>query len=141
MSIDHLVTDRSLISFPRYLNSDQVEQLLVYLREHGKGDIRYDITYRKILSAQIEKATGSRAPEIVHAEIVGAISRHFNGSFASEQFRCNFNLYDNTSLEPTAVSLEFERIPDFKFGDYRPEVIQLWDKTKELVGKYFRENF
>ena len=151
MSLDEL-TRRATITFPILATSEDVERLFGYLRKEEGFIIDYTLIFQKKMGREEGGHLG--VPEaadnfnVREAAIVKVCE--LNGTFtlppsnfvgisqgrsASWDFHCSQQMgLDET---PYFSGLKFFMTPGWDLGEYRPEVIGLWDIVRELAKKYF----
>lgn len=124
------VCGKSRIDFPKSLDLEQSEELLKYLAEGLEANVGYDISYHKSI---IHDRKGVKT-------IDGAFKINGHISLLDSPGKFDTFTMDSDYSIPEVYKvrkLEFYRIPGYDFNQYREELRELWDDTREVIGKYF----
>ena len=124
------VCGKSRIDFPKSLDLEQSEELLKYLAKELEANVGYDISYHKSIAYEEEGVKISNG----YFKINGRISLLDSpGKFDTFTMNSDYSIPEVYKVR----KLEFYRIPGYDFNQYREEIIELWDDTREVIGKYF----
>ena len=141
MTLDEIM-ERATISFPRPLQAEQVRELFAYFWTVGAVEVSYEIgTGERIGNRFKNYITSERAGQkaVPTSVSVNGTVHDTNGP-TFDRFEGEQELIGEES-KPYISKIQFQLVHGWKLHEYRTEVLQLWDKTRELVGKYFRENY
>ncbi len=135
MSIDETVIDKATIRFPRLISADEAEKMLCYFSTKGGMATNYSINVQKSVKKQgdglTEKVETTRYVVSINASVIEPKSYSVN-SFEY--------LRDVNDGSHCFSHLKFFTVPGWRrFTEYPPEVLQLWNNVRQLVGQYFKE--
>lgn len=131
MSIEEIIA-KTTIELPRSLTLEEAEKLINYIAKELPGNINYNASYYNSVfhgpdNGEISKQKGT-------ANMTAIVNSLGNlAVFDSFQFKPP---EEDTSKFST---IRFQIVPDWELSDYRPEVRQLWDEVREIVGQYFKQ--
>jgi hypothetical protein len=121
--------NKTNINFPRKIFLRDVEHLFLRIAEDLHGNIRYSLLENKNIGYFAGNQIFQR--ESTDIQITGAI-------ITKETVDLNvFRLKTVENVSSLFTGIEFQLTPEWKLENYRPEVVQLWDKVKNSVEKFF----
>jgi hypothetical protein len=131
MSIDD-VLEKATIKFPRALDRNNAEKLLLYISEKLPGRINYTPKQYKSLvyDEKSNKSTLENGTLNISANLVP-----FKNQMEFDAFQLEPWEEDSSYV----ASLKFQIIPGFEFSDYQ-RVVPLWNNVRKIIDDYFKEN-
>ncbi|MBS3168621.1 hypothetical protein J4216_05835 [Candidatus Woesearchaeota archaeon] len=137
------VDARRTISFPEQLELGSMKSLLEYLSRQGKFLVGYDVETSFEIGS-IEYPTNE--PPYFNSEARDERAKNLKGRLtdtenqAQDHFETELGYIDREESDITIFSgMKFNLVPGWGIKDYRKEVVDLWDKTRELVNSYFQQ--
>jgi len=132
---------KSKIVFPKSLGESQVENLFEYLTKNF-----INVSYNKEIKGYMKNmgpmGTNKLEPVISKEKYCSNISggmTDFSGeNYASTNFNCSLEEVTETSNR-RFDKLNFSTIPGYTLEEHNKKEVQLWDKVRDLIQKYFSE--
>jgi hypothetical protein len=128
---------RATTEFPRGLVFDKVGDLLQYVGEHLPANLRFEETrYRELRHTEEGRLEN----------LAGTGSFTYSGTISKSN---DPRVFDSFTTEPVRYGeddvarthgLGFQVIPGYGISEHSKEVVQLWDDTRRVIGKYFDEH-
>ena len=122
---------RATIEFPRSVGLEEAERLLSYVSLHLPANIHYLISQHK----DLRNDSGSISTQLGTFELGGSI-QDTNKPRSFDSFNAKSRYEDD---EAGLWGLSFSPIPGYSLREHRTELVQLWDDTRAIMGKYFEE--
>ena len=145
MELDHLFEDevsaRRQINFPEPLELLAMKEYFDYLSREGKFVINYEVTSDYTIGKLDFFKEPVYTPEIRGErtkKLTGRIQETTTTSF--DHFETSLKYVEKEEGIDDAVfeALNFSLVPGWDLDEYRPEVIHIWDKVRELTDTYFQ---
>lgn len=128
MSYEEL-KNKTTIEFERPVDLEETKKLLNYLVEHMPANIRHTVKYSEYL-LHCKKGISEDKGALEVMATLHSFKTHSVDTFKSIPYS------EDSSL---IASVAFQTMPGEELLDYKPETLEFWDQTKELVNKYFKE--
>jgi hypothetical protein len=131
MSLDE-VLEKTTIEFPRPINREEAEKLLLYIAKNLQADVRSIIKYRlTYYHDEIHKyITEDGGTLRIDATVSSLKTPALFDSFHSEPHE-----RDRSYIS----EIVFGRVPGWELANYGEEKVKFWDDVRVVVNKYFKE--
>lgn len=141
MSLEEL-TQRATIAFPLLATVEDMERLFSYFRQEAGLITTYNLQIRKQIGNEFEEPREHEAAITSDYQLSGTMAVHPSGVIDAVQGiseKCDFDCFTEIARDekPYFSGMKFFTTPGWSLGDYRPGTLLLWDKVRELTGKYF----
>ena len=130
MTLDE-VLEKATIEFPRALSLSEAKKFLSYIAEKLPGDASYTVFYPVEAGYLVE--SGEFSEDEGASIIMGRISSKRPVAFDKFVLKVSkTNVSRLSAIRPQTNNREF--------GDYSPEVRQLWDNIRKITKRYFKKH-
>ena len=113
------VVERSKVEFPRALSLTGVKRLFKKMETYLGADICYDVSY-----------TNDGVSSYANLQVGGKIRVEIFGKLTSDGFRSYPYIPGGDKIK----GFEFDRISGYNIGEYRKEIVALWDRVRKYVN-------
>lgn len=124
------VIKKSRIVLPKNINTYEAEKIIKYLAKKLPAEINYEISCSKFLNYDKDFRFNTKTSS---TKINGRIDYLNSIPLGSDNFEFEKSQKDMLKFK----TIQFQIVPGWELSDYRPEIKQLWDKTREVVNNYF----